>query len=90
MSSWTEGYVAEIPYTPAITELSPALLALNLAIRNVRAPDLTGALNYYELGFGMGLSLLTHAAAFPNIHFYGTDFNPASAAHAQELATTGA
>ena len=90
MSSWTEGYVAEIPYTPGYyRELSPALLALNLAIRNVRAPDLTGALNYCELGFGMGLSLLTHAAAFPNIHFYGTDFNPAHAAHAQELATTG-
>ena len=70
MSSWTDGYVAEIPYTPGYyRELSPALLALNLAIRNVRAPDLTGALNYCELGFGMGLSLLTHAAAFPNIHF---------------------
>lgn len=90
MSAWTEGYVAEIPYTPGYyRELSPALIALNLAIRGYASPDIAQPFNYCELGYGLGLSLTLHAACFPQARFWGTDFNPAHAAHAQSLATDG-
>ncbi len=87
MSNWTEGYVADITYTQGYyRELSPASLSLALMLRGLRAPDLSQSLTYCELGFGYGLSLLVHAACFPNIRFYGTDFNPAHAAHAHQIA----
>jgi hypothetical protein len=38
-----------------------------------------------ELGFGQGISANLHAAA-SNVHWWGTDFNPAQAAFATELA----
>lgn len=38
-----------------------------------------------ELGFGQGLSINLHAAA-SDVEWYGTDFNPAQAAFAQQLA----
>ena len=42
-------------------------------------------LTYLELGFGQGLSVNIHAAANDG-NFWGTDFNPMQAAHAQALA----
>lgn len=87
MSNWAEGYVSDVTYTQGYyRELSPMALSLALMLRGLQAPDLSQALNYCELGFGYGLSLLTHAACFPNIKFYGTDFNPAHAVHAREVA----
>jgi predicted O-methyltransferase YrrM len=86
MSGWTEGYVAEIPYTHGYhRELSPAMLSLALTMRGVRSPDLMQELTYCELGIGHGISLMIHAACFPNIRFYGTDFNPAHTVYAREF-----
>lgn len=85
MSDWTSGYVTEIGYTHGYyRDLSPNmmdLVALSQAVRTSRARPL----RYLELGFGQGLSLNIHAAACPG-EYWGTDFNPAHAAHARELA----
>ena len=42
-------------------------------------------LRYLELGFGQGLSLNIHAAAYDG-EYWGTDFNPTQAGNARELA----
>jgi len=83
--SWSEGYVSEIDYTYGYyRELSPPLLALSmLSKRLIHAFE--PPLRYLELGFGQGLSLNIHAASLEG-EFWGTDFNPAHAAHAGELA----
>jgi SAM-dependent methyltransferase len=83
MRDWTAGYVADIAYTFGYyTELSP--LRVNLAFLNAGlVPPRSGTA--CELGFGQGMSLNLHAAAGTEA-WYGTDFNPAHAGFAQELA----
>jgi SAM-dependent methyltransferase len=84
MTDWTAGYVADIGYTYGYyTELNP--LRLQLAFLNAGlVPPTVGTA--CELGFGQGLSANMHAAASV-VQWSGTDFNPAQAAFAQELAT---
>lgn len=83
MSSWTAGYVADIDYTYGYyTELNP--LRLRLAFLNAGlVPPTVGTA--CELGFGQGLSANLHAAGSV-VQWAGTDFNPAQAGFAQELA----
>jgi len=80
---WAAGYVADITYTYGYyTELSP--LRVNLAFLNAGlVPPRSGAA--CELGFGQGMSINMHAAATTQ-PWCGTDFNPAHAGFAQELA----
>ncbi len=83
MTNWTAGYVADVGYTYGYyTELNP--LRLRLAFLNAGRvfPEVVCAC---ELGFGQGLSTNIHAAASLT-QWYGTDFNPAQASFAQELA----
>lgn len=85
MANWTSGYVTEIPYTHGYyRELSPALIDLALLNRQIRVPH-GRPLRYLELGFGQGLSFAVHAAACPG-EYWGTDFIPAQAANARQLA----
>jgi SAM-dependent methyltransferase len=83
MSDWTAGYVTDIDYTHGYyPELNPlrvrlALLGAGWACRDIRTAC--------ELGYGQGLSVNLHAAAGGAV-WTGTDFNPAHAAGAQELA----
>jgi Predicted methyltransferase regulatory domain/Methyltransferase domain len=85
MTSWTAGYVAELDYTHGYyREMSPQLLKLAMLSRQ-QEHRLGEPLRYLELGFGQGLSLNIHAAANEG-EFWGTDFNPAQAANAQEMA----
>ena len=84
---WTAGYVAEIGYTYGYyQELNP--LRMQMALRNAGfvAPEVGTAC---ELGFGQGLSINLHAAASP-VEWWGTDFNPAQAGFARELAQAAA
>jgi SAM-dependent methyltransferase len=83
MTDWTSGYVADIGYTYGYyTELNP--LRIQLAFLNAGlVPPTVGTA--CELGFGQGLSANIHAAASV-VQWSGTDFNPAQAAFAQELA----
>lgn len=80
----TSGYVEGIDYAHGYyRELNPALLAFT-ALNRRQDAHYGENLRYLELGFGQGESLAIHAAACPG-EFWGTDFNPAHAANAQEL-----
>lgn len=83
MSNWSAGYVADIDYTYGYyTELNPSRLQLSFLNAGLPCPVVGTAC---ELGFGQGLSTNIHAAASVT-RWYGTDFNPAQAGFAQELA----
>ncbi|MDP2139744.1 MAG: class I SAM-dependent methyltransferase [Gammaproteobacteria bacterium] len=83
MSDWTAGYVADIDYTYGYyAELNPLRLRLAFLQNGLVCPEVGTAC---ELGFGQGLSTNLHAAASIT-RWYGTDFNPAQAGFAQELA----
>lgn len=83
METWTAGYVADINYIYGYyPELNPMRAQLALCSVGVVTPKIEVAC---ELGFGQGLSINLHAAA-SDVEWYGTDFNPAQAAFAQQLA----
>lgn len=83
MSDWTAGYVADIGYTFGYyNELNPLRAKLAFANAGLVCPEFATAC---ELGFGQGVSTNFHAAA-SSMAWYGTDFNPAQAAYARELA----
>lgn len=84
MSNWSSGYVANIDYTYGYYgELNPLRIKMAFLHKGMVFPEVGTAC---ELGFGQGLSTALHAAASVT-HWYGTDFNPAQAGFAQELAT---
>lgn len=83
MSEWSAGYMAEIDYTYGYyAELNPARAKLALLQAGLHAPEVAHAC---ELGFGQGVSVNIHAAT-GGTQWAGTDFNPAHACFAQELA----
>lgn len=83
MSTWTSGYVADIGYTHGYyNELNPQRARLAFLNAGLVCPEFGSAC---ELGFGQGLSTNIHAAASV-CTWSGTDFNPAQASFAQELA----
>jgi hypothetical protein len=83
MTDWTAGYVADIGYTFGYySELNPLNLKLAFLNKGLVCPEIGAAC---ELGFGQGLSANIHAAA-SQTQWYGSDFNPAQAGNAQELA----
>ena len=84
MNDWTSGYVADIDYTYGYyLELNPQRVKLAFLNAGLLAPEFGTAC---ELGFGQGLSANMHAAASV-CSWHGTDFNPAQAGFAQELAS---
>lgn len=87
MSSWTQGYVADIPYSTGFyRELSPAHMAF-AALAVGRSPGHAIApRRYLELGFGQGFGLVLLAAANPQMEVMGIDFNPEHVSHARRLA----
>lgn len=86
MNAWNEGYFTDSTYTYGYyRELSPFFMRWCLLVNEIAAPEITADSCHCELGFGQGLSANIHAAATPG-KFYGTDFNPAHAAQAQQLA----
>lgn len=83
MSDWSAGYVADIGYTYGYyAELNPLRVKLAFLNNGIAFPDFGTAC---ELGFGQGMSANLHAAASVT-QWHGTDFNPAQAGFAQELA----
>lgn len=83
MNDWTEGYVSEIGYTHGYyAELNPLRMKLAFINAGLAFPEVGTAC---ELGFGQGVSANIHAAASVT-QWSGTDFNPAQASFAQELA----
>ncbi len=76
--------MADIGYTFGYyTELNPFRSKLALLNAGIAPPKFG---THCELGFGQGLSVNIHSAA-SNDTWFGTDFNPAQACYAQELAS---
>lgn len=83
MVDWTAGYVADIAYTYGYyTELNPLRVRLAFLSAGLVPPEISSAC---ELGFGQGMSANLHAAGSV-VQWVGTDFNPAQAGFAQQLA----
>ncbi len=83
MSNWSAGYVANIGYTYGYyAELNPLRIKMAFLYKGMVCPEVCNAC---ELGFGQGLSATLHATGSVT-QWYGTDFNPAQAGFAQELA----
>lgn len=83
---WTDGYQTTVNYTYGYyRDLSPNYQRFCLLLNGVDCPSSHAEHTHCELGFGQGVSLNIHAASNFG-HFYGTDFNPAHAAHANMLA----
>ena len=86
MNDWNEGYFTATPYTYGYyRELSPTFQKFCLLLRGFDSPPIDRNGRHCELGYGQGVSINIHAAATPG-QYIGTDFNPAHAAHANELA----
>ena len=80
---WTAGYTADIEYTHGyFDELNPLRQRLALLASGLAASEPKTAC---ELGYGQGLSVNIHAAA-ASTEWWGTDFNPAQASFARQLA----
>lgn len=83
MTSWTSGYRTDIEYTYGYyAELNPLRAKLAFLNQGLACPNFLAAC---DLGYGQGLAVNVHAAASTTA-WYGTDFNPAHAGFAQELA----
>lgn len=83
MSNWASGYVTDIGYTHGYyAELNPLRLPLAFGGVGLLSPQVK---NVCELGFGQGVSLAMHATTQHNVTYWGTDFNPSHALHAQNL-----
>lgn len=83
MSNWTDGYVSDVGYTYGYyAELNPRNIRLAFLNQGLKPPEVGVAC---ELGFGQGITANMHVAA-STIQWFGTDFNPAQAGFAQDLA----
>lgn len=83
MSDWASGYQSDVDYLFGYyRELNPVRMRIAFAASGLVTPEVRTAC---ELGFGQGVGLNLHAAASA-VEWYGTDFNPAQASFAQELA----
>lgn len=85
--SWTSGYVSDVEYTAGFyTEQSPVLLNFVAVLNGFQPLPLDRSFNYFELGFGRGVTVNLLAASNPSGKFYAADFNPAHVAGASALA----
>ena len=85
-TNWTDGYQTTVNYTYGYyKDLSPNYQKFCLLLNGVDCSNNDLDDMHCELGFGQGVSLNIHAASNFGL-FYGTDFNPAHAAHADQLA----
>lgn len=82
---WNEGYFTDVAYTYGYyRDIAPVFQRFCLLLRGYAVAEPAEA-KHCELGFGQGVSVNIHAAATPG-QYFGTDFNPAHAAHAAGLA----
>ena len=85
-TNWTDGYHTDVNYTYGYyRDLSPSFQKFCLLLSGIECSDSATESQHCELGFGQGVSINVHAASTTGT-FYGTDFNPAHAAHANLMA----
>ncbi len=82
---WNDGYFIDDTYTYGYYKaLSPFYQRFCLLANGYEPPAAGENAVHCELGFGQGVSINVHAASNAS-QYYGTDFNPAHAAHANSL-----
>jgi SAM-dependent methyltransferase len=87
-ATWASGYVADVAYTLGFyRELAPTFLHFACIVNGVEGPPIDRPLRYCELGCGRGYGTILLAAANPDSHFVGIDFNPSHIAEARGLAS---
>lgn len=87
MKSWSQGYVADIPYSAGFYHhQAPVALRLATLVAGFEVPALDSGFDYCELACGQGLTATLLAAANPRGRFTAVDFNPAHIAHARAVA----
>jgi len=83
----THGYVTEVTYPfNYYRELNPNIHCLSLAASGYQARALGEPFVYIELGCGLALGTLVHAAANPQAQFYALDLNPEHISIARSIA----
>jgi SAM-dependent methyltransferase len=86
MSTWSAGYVSDVPYVPGYyPEQSPEFIRFAQLLGGVKPTAWGEKATYCELGFGLGLNLTVLAAVHPDTAFWGTDFNSGQVLQAREL-----
>jgi SAM-dependent methyltransferase len=81
--AWNEGYVTDSEYTAGYhPSVNPQLAGLAMLAAGLQPPQIHTAC---ELGFGHGLSINIHAAAQPQVHWWGADFMPSQVAEAKAM-----
>ena len=86
-SAWSQGYVTDTLYTDNVfREQGPAWINYVAALKGCVPRALDRQFGYLELGCGLGHSIALFAAAFPQAHFVGIDFNPAHIDYARRRA----
>jgi len=68
---WTAGYASDIEYTSGFyREQSPTWLNFVSLLNGIQPIDIAESFNYFELGFGRGLTAQILAAGHPQGQFY--------------------
>ena len=87
-SAWSQGYVTDTLYTDNVfREQGPVWINYVAALKGCVPRPLDRPFGYLELGCGLGHSITIFAAAFPEAHFVGIDFNPAHIDYARRRAS---
>lgn len=85
MMNLHDGYVVDVPYPTFVhRQAMPTWLNMVVQQQGIQAPDLKRPFRYLELGCAMGIHLHLTAAAHPQGHFVGVDFNAQQLLVAQE------
>lgn len=85
MTHLEDGYVIDVPYPTFVhRQAMPLWLTCLIQLKGFQAPNIQQPYRYLELGCAMGIHLHLAAAANPNGHFVGVDFNEAQLLVAQE------
>ncbi len=80
-----DGYVVDVPYPTFVhRQAMPVWLNMLCQLQGVQGADLQRPYRYLELGCAMGIHLHLTAAANPQGHFVGVDFNPQQLLVAEE------
>jgi SAM-dependent methyltransferase len=83
---WSEGYSTDVDYLyEYYPETSPVFQRYCLLLRGMACGDTGEGTAHCELGFGQGISVNINAASNPG-QYVATDFNPAHAATARDMA----
>lgn len=88
-TTWNDGYAVGDGYTHGFfPQQSPEHLNYACVLNGVEPIPLDRPYNYFELGFGQGLTVMLLAASNPHARFYANDFMPEHVAAAEELASS--